>query len=294
MPRRIEALVEGQHRPVVACPLLSSANSVWSGLLFERHPISHGCASSLVWPVPHIVLVVTGAVRIEHRAHSQRYSFVAGPGSVTLWPGGYEATPITWSGPCETLDVELSGPVLEWLAQDDGSIGPASFTPRFGAQDPHLAALVRCMEADVRAGCPTGRLYGEALSLALAAYVAGHYSIALPSRADRKCGLSEAQLERVLEYVHGRLGSSLSLAELAAVADLSPQHFSVAFRNAMGVSPHRYVVRERIAEAKRQLAARHLTIAQVALSVGFASQSHFTQSFRQVTGTTPRRYQRDC
>jgi AraC family transcriptional regulator len=44
-------------------------------------------------------------------------------------------------------------------------------------------------------------------------------------------------------------------------------------------------------EAKRLLAEGHLSIAEVALAVGFANQSHFGSAFRQLVGTTPKLYQ---
>ena len=61
----------------------------------------------------------------------------------------------------------------------------------------------------------------------------------------------------------------------------------------MGVTPHQYVMRERVGEAKRLLAKGHMSVAEVALTVGFASQSHFTDLFRRAVGTTPKRYQQD-
>jgi AraC family transcriptional regulator len=162
-----------------------------------------------------------------------------------------------------------------------------------GIQDPQLAALVCGMEAEIEAGCPAGRLYGESLSLALAAYVSGRYSTALLNARPPKGGLSRRQLERVLDYVHANLGSDLSLTELAAVARLSPQYSTDAFRNSVGVTPHQYVMRERVGEAKCLLAKGRMSVAEVALTVGFASQSHFTDLFRRAVGTTPKRYQQD-
>jgi AraC family transcriptional regulator len=108
-----------------------------------------------------------------------------------------------------------------------------------------------------------------------------------------KGGLPRPQLQRVLDYIEARLGSDLSLTELAGVAELSPDHFSRAFRNSVGFTPHQYVIRERISAAKRLLAARRTPIAEVALALGFASQSHFTELFHRAVGTTPKRYQQE-
>ena len=87
------------------------------------------------------------------------------------------------------------------------------------------------------------------------------------------------------------LDSDLSVAELATLAHLSPSHFVQVFRQSVGMTPHQYVKRQRIAKAKRLLAEGHLSIAEVALAAGFANQSHFGEAFRQLVGATPKRYQ---
>jgi AraC family transcriptional regulator len=66
------------------------------------------------------------------------------------------------------------------------------------------------------------------------------------------------------------------------------------FKHSLGVSPHRYVLGERICEAKQRLATRRMSISEVALSLGFSDQSHFSQTFRKFTGTTPKRFQSNC
>jgi len=92
--------------------------------------------------------------------------------------------------------------------------GPAD--RQLGIRDRQLATLMRAMEAEARAGCPAGPLYGELLSLALAAYVAGRYSVGAPRARPQAGRLSAPQLAIVQEYIRTNLGSRLSLAELPA------------------------------------------------------------------------------
>ena len=81
-----------------------------------------------------------------------------------------------------------------------------------------------------------------------------------------------------------------TLAELADVVSLSPRYFTKLFRTAFGTTPHRYVMRQRLAEGARLLARGRYDLADVAVRLGFCSQSHFTAAFRQVYGVTPHRY----
>ena len=82
----------------------------------------------------------------------------------------------------------------------------------------------------------------------------------------------------------------MSLSDLAAEAGTSRFHFARAFRNAMGVPPHRYLTLRRIERAKQLLHGTDLSLVDIALAVGFGSQSHFTLRFREAIGTTPRRF----
>jgi len=56
----------------------------------------------------------------------------------------------------------------------------------------------------------------------------------------------------------------------------------------MGISPHQYVIQQRVERAKVMLMKTDLAIADIALQVCFSSQSHLTQQFKRVTGLTPK------
>jgi AraC family transcriptional regulator len=102
--------------------------------------------------------------------------------------------------------------------------------------------------------------------------------------------LSPEQIRRVCDYIHAHLNSDMEVADLARQVNLSAHHFSMLFKQAIGVPPHQYVLHRRIDEAQRQLAAGRMTLSEVALSLGFSDQSHFSRAFRKITGTTPTRY----
>jgi len=107
------------------------------------------------------------------------------------------------------------------------------------------------------------------------------------------CGTKTFERIRCVRgYIDAHLGSNLEVAELARVAKLSPHHFSMLFKQIIGLSPHQYVLYKRICEAQRQLAAGRLTLSEVALNLGFSDQSHFSRAFRKIAGTTPTRYAR--
>jgi AraC-like DNA-binding protein len=71
---------------------------------------------------------------------------------------------------------------------------------------------------------------------------------------------------------------------------LSEFHFARAFKQSLGVPPHRYLIQRRIARAAEIVKTTDKPLSEVALDVGFSDQSHFTRLFVRVTGETPRAF----
>lgn len=106
-------------------------------------------------------------------------------------------------------------------------------------------------------------------------------------------GKSDRQaLEAIREYVAAHLDGDLTLAALARRAGMSTSCFSRWFRDQAGVTPHAFVVAARVDGAKELLRASDLTPLEVALAVGFSSQSCLNVAFRRRTGMTPTDYRR--
>lgn len=105
-------------------------------------------------------------------------------------------------------------------------------------------------------------------------------------------GMADPSLRRVRDYVENHLNEDVSLGTLARVAGLSASHFVRAFHQAMGVTPHTYVLRRRVGRARRMMVESDLSLAEIALAAGFADQSHLARRFRQQTGLTPDRFRK--
>jgi AraC family transcriptional regulator len=103
-------------------------------------------------------------------------------------------------------------------------------------------------------------------------------------------GLPRWRLKRVSNFVQAHLDEPITLAGMATAAGLSPMYFAARFRDAMGMSPHRYLLACRIAHAKTLLAEAGRPLIDIALSVGFRTQAHFTTVFREFEGSTPHRW----
>jgi len=92
----------------------------------------------------------------------------------------------------------------------------------------------------------------------------------------------------IKEYLEERYRVGARLAELVNLTHLDRAYLIRAFRGAVGMPPHRYLIQIRVREAKR-LIREGRPLAEVAAETGFADQSHLTRHFKSLTGLTPGR-----
>lgn len=126
-----------------------------------------------------------------------------------------------------------------------------------------------------------------ALGQLFAIYLVEKHTAAAPGNPGFSGGLPIHQLRKVEDYVNEHLAGEIPIGVLAGLVELSPFHFSRVFKQATGMSPHRFVIRERIARAQQLCRETSRSLIDIALEVGYTSPSHFAQVFRRVVGTTP-------
>ena len=245
----------------------------------------------------HQVLVNVGApFQLAETLDGRTTRTVGTPGDVGIVPAGLELHLAARAGvaqPVRSLAF-LVDPGLLDEAFDAAGARPAPLVPVVGSRSPEVATLAGLVQSALaEAGSrPDGRLDGmaglalESLGHALVVAVARRHT-GRPTPGPAAPALSRAQLGRVTRHVEDNLAAPLSLADLAAVAHVSPFHFARVFRAATGRSPHRYVLERRVALAEELLTRTTLPIAEVATRTGFADQSHLTRVLGRHLGRTP-------
>jgi len=186
------------------------------------------------------------------------------------------------------VDLDLAFLSQRRLLSDEMAQSPLRQNLEF--RDPEIAGVLRAMVREVAAGCPSGRLYAESLSVGLASRIWSLGTVSTPRRTIRT--LNTLQLQRVDDLIENGLGDTIPLALLADAAGYSAPHFSRLMRSTVGCSPHRYVVRKRLERALRLLSETNLPIISIAAMTGFASQSHLTSTLVRALGTTPAQVRR--
>lgn len=131
-------------------------------------------------------------------------------------------------------------------------------------------------------------LYADSLANLLAVQLLCEYSShKMPAEKQYVNGLTNKKLARVLDLIESDLSEDLSLSILANAAGLSEYHFLRMFKQSTGVTPHQYVISQRIERAKELLQRTDMTITEIAYLLGFSTPAHFTHHFRRKTGATP-------
>jgi len=283
---------DGTEHPFPGTVTRSSADTSWPGFPIESRRLSgQGSLDEFELPAGCLALCVRGRSQCKLDAGKDSQAFEFSPGKLSTGRPGYVIKQFSWDGEYEAIAVQFSSPRLPLLGGSRADSVGLNLAVRCGFRDPQLQRLIMLMFAEVKAGCPAGNLYGESLSLALIEYLSSRYSEPDRRGASDRMALSAAQLQRVHDYVLTNLAGDLTVVEMAALLDLSPNHFTVLFKNSTGRTPHQYVLLERIAAGRRLMENGHRSLAEIALALGFSSQSHFATSFRRATGITPKMYQ---
>jgi AraC-like DNA-binding protein len=169
-------------------------------------------------------------------------------------------------------------------------IGRVEMVPHLPPGDPLLHHITLVLQAAIDAEDVPGRLYAEALTHALAVHLLRRYETCRPPVGTYPGSLSKPKLRRTTAYIEEHLAHELSVTELAAVAQTSSAYFARLFRQAIGQTPHQYVIMRRIERAKRLLVETELPLIEIGHQIGFTDQSYFTAVFRRHLGTTPKAY----
>lgn len=104
--------------------------------------------------------------------------------------------------------------------------------------------------------------------------------------------LTTHRFAAVVQYIKEHLADNLSVEKLSTLACMSKATFFRVFKREFGLTPVEYIVRERLAEAKRLLRQPLASVAEVCLRAGFNNLSYFQALFKKHEGLTPGAYKK--
>jgi AraC family transcriptional regulator len=234
-----------------------------------------------------VLLWTGGGCDVEMICNGDRRRWRRSSGMVDMLPAGTTIERVQWDGdPIQCVWAGVAG-VFSHVE------GPAH-GPSFGVADPHLADLIQRLEREAHDDAPLGGEYVEALTLTLRAYLRARYCNE-PARDGGHAltgPMTPPQREGLRAYIDEHVDRNISLAELAQWTGYSVNHFARLFKQAFRRSPHQYVIERRIERAKALLLDHRCSVAEVAVSCGFATQAHLNTAFKQRLGVTPGEFRR--
>jgi AraC family ethanolamine operon transcriptional activator len=89
------------------------------------------------------------------------------------------------------------------------------------------------------------------------------------------------------ELVATRLGEELTADDVAQALGVSYRVLHYAFRDALGVSPYRFLLTEKLHSARRQLKTANTSVTDALLAHGFSTPARFAQQYKRLFGELP-------
>jgi AraC family transcriptional regulator len=261
---------------------------VTDGVQVERRRVLAGITECSALPFLFVGVQDGRAVKMttEHAGRKRSRVFVSG--DVEIYPAGLSGGITTLERSTDQLQVGIEPRVISNTAEAAGiDSRRVNIVEHFGSQDPTVYHIARRLFREKQTSGLGGRLYTEALVTELVIHLLREYSSAGARENGNSRDIGYNQLRPALEMIHDDLQANPSLSALADAVRLSPHHFSRVFKRVTGLSPHQYVLSQRIQLAQRLLVETKLSIAEVAHDVGFYDQSHFTYHFKRLVGITP-------
>lgn len=249
-----------------------------------RHVRFHGGAHfATSSPVHLICFHVSPAAEFHCRAGGRDLRHLAGTGMCAILPAGVDSTAESVET-VETLVVAVDPGRLALAASETATLG-AGLDACLASHDLPLLDCAGILARESAAGYPSGPLFWSETAFRFLGRLAAVHAGAAPER-DRGV-LAPAVLARLRDYVAAHLDGPIGVATLAAIAGRSEFNFIRVFTRSVGMTPHRYVVHQRLGHAARLVREGRLCLAQIAARTGFADQSHLSRWMRRVYGASP-------
>lgn len=259
-------------------------------------PVRDGCRCFHLRQVNHHVVYARsgrGIIRWIHGGHEERFPVAAG--NVSFFPAdGLDHTFLVIpEADLECLTLLIPPDHMAGIAAADGLDPAATLHALRPGDDPIirscLTRLFGCMDADASPGFAGADEAGRRLVRRLLERM----GCRPPSWVAETGGFADQTMRDLVNYIDDHLRLPPTLADIAMITGLSPSHVARKVRRSVGTSLERFINHRRLLRSMNLLVQGTMPLCELAVELGFASQSHFTRVFSAATGMTPAKYRRE-
>jgi AraC family transcriptional regulator len=272
-------------------PVLSSQATSWNGIQLAHHQhLAEFETPEHCFPQHFITIHLNHAPIEKERILSGE--FRCGrfkEGDICLTPATAPVS-VRLHDACEVMHLYIEPALMTQLTADVVNVDSLELIPQFKLNDPLIYQIGIALKTKLETEGVWDRLYTESMAMAISVQLIQHYSVQHLKVRNYVDGLPQAQLQQAIEYIHEHTAQNLSITEIAQWVGLSPFYFSRLFKQSTGLTPHQYLIKCRIEQAKQLLKTTNLSIATVATQVGFVDQSHLTRHFKRHLGVSPSQF----
>ena len=190
----------------------------------------------------------------------------------------------------DTTHCYLDPTFLTHAAYESANSEQVELEPLVIAPDPLVYQIVLSLKTVLETDATNSCFYAESMATALAAHFLRNYSTRKHSLPEYEDGLPKYKLKQALEYMNVHLSENISLATIADELGISQYYFCRLFKQSTGMTPHAYLIQQRVERSKQLLRLKEYSMLDIAIACGFANPSHFAKWFRRYTGVSPKQF----
>lgn len=286
-PLKLNAAQPDSIKQILPKPLiLSSPVGGWNGFYFAYH-----CQSNYKAPetcaAQHVIGICTHNFQARLKINEQWQCKSYAASDVVIFPAHQTSPAIEFEQELGFIVLCLEPVFVLSAACELVNADGIEIIQQLQTHDPLIQQIGLALKRELETSVVDSRLYAESAANMLAVHLLKRYSARPLMEREYTGGLPKHKLKEAIAYINDNLDQNLSLAEIAAIAQMSPHYFASLFKQSMGIAPHQYVTKCRVEKAKYLLAKQELSVTEISLVVGFQSQSHFAKVFRKYIGVTP-------
>lgn len=264
--------------------LSCSDRGIWRGYEFQEIQVSESGSVESLSPQSDALCIyqICGPIKVRYRRHGSSFvNHTLHP--CLVMPG--ESPISAWRGGQRGLCLFIETTVLERFCQRAFRRNEFS---KFDALHPTVEQLLGALRIDVKNRHPSGPLLGDAIIAALLHLLSEDRCA--HNLSENNKGLAPFNIDRIREWFDSNLDLPFGLEDIAQEAGVSVRHLHRVFLDATGLAPYKYVLTRRVERAKELIQSSQLSLAEIALAVGFCDQAHMATTFRKIAGASPTRF----